>query len=383
MPAMTDDPCTGNLPGLYIHIPFCIRKCGYCGFFSVTDRALIPAFLTALGHEASRYRSSWEQFDTLHIGGGTPSLLPPDDLARLIDSLRTTFRITPTAEITVEVNPGDIDRGYLRGMRSTGVNRLTIGCQSFDDAELAFLGRRHTARQARETVEMAREAGFDNIGIDLIFGIPGQIAAGWQATLATALTLRPNHLSCYQLTIEEGTPFATRYHNGAITIPDDAIQTDLFFTTSRILEENGFVQYEVSNFARWCEAESRHNKKYWDHTPYLGLGPAAHSFDGRRRSWNVRSVDAYLGELAAGRLPVEASETLTPDQLRMETLFLGFRTKRGVNLGDFRRRFGRNLLVEKGKILKRLGEEGLVEFRDGSIRPTPAGLAVADSLALI
>ena len=380
---MTDDPCTGGLPGLYIHIPFCIRKCGYCGFYSVTDRALIPAFLAALGREASRYRSSWGQFDTLHIGGGTPSLLPGDDLARIIDAVRTLFTITPTAEITVEVNPGDIDRDYLRGMRSAGVNRLTIGCQSFDDAVLAFLGRRHTARQARESVEMARQAGFDNIGIDLIFGFPGQSVAGWQATLAAALTLRLDHLSCYQLTIEKGTPFAERCNNGEIALPDDAIQADLFFSTSRILEGNGFVQYEVSNFARRCEVESRHNKKYWDHTPYLGLGPAAHSFDGRRRSWNVRSVDAYLGELAAGRLPIAASETLTPDQLRMETLFLSFRTKRGVNLGDFQRRFGRDLLAEKGKILKRLGEEGLVEFRDGFIRPTRAGMAIADSLALI
>ncbi len=380
---MTADPVAGVLPGLYIHIPFCIRKCGYCGFYSVTDRTLIPAFLTALGNEASQYSSSWGPFDTVHIGGGTPSLLPLDDLARLIDNLGIRFAIVQTAEITVEANPGDIERGYLRGMREAGVNRLTIGCQSFDDAVLAFLGRRHTARQAREAVETARDAGFDNIGIDLIFGSPCQSVAAWQATLAAAITLLPDHISCYQLTIEEGTPFATRSHNREITPPGDAIQTDLFFTTSRILEEKGFVQYEVSNFARRCEAESRHNKKYWDHTPYLGLGPAAHSFDGRRRSWNVRSVDAYLDELSAGRLPVAASETLTPDQLRMETLFLGFRTKRGVNLGDFQRRFGQDLIVEKTSVLKRLAEEGLVEVRDGFLRPTRSGMAVADSLALI
>jgi len=380
---MIDDPCAGSLPGLYIHIPFCIRKCGYCGFFSITDRALIADFLTALGSEAALYGPSWGPFDTLHIGGGTPSLLPGDDLARIIDAARTLFTITATAEITVEVNPGDIDREYLRGMRAAGVNRLTIGCQSFDDAVLAFLGRRHTARQAREAVEMARQAGFDNIGIDLIFGFPGQSVAGWQATLAATLTLRPDHLSCYQLTIEKGTPFAEWCNNGEIALPDDATQTDLFFSTSRILEGNGFVQYEVSNFARRCETESRHNKKYWDHTPYLGLGPAAHSFDGRRRSWNVRSVDAYLGELAAGRLPIAASETLTPDQLQMEALFLGFRTRRGINLGAFHRRFGQDLLVEKGNILKRLGKEGLVEVKGGFLRPTHAGLAVADSLALI
>ena len=329
------------------------------------------------------YQDPDREFDTLHIGGGTPSVLPPDDLARLIDNLRAAFTITPTAEVTVEVNPGDIDRDYLRGMRAAGVNRLTIGCQSFDDRALAFLGRRHTARQAREAVEMAREVGFDNIGIDLISGIPGQSVADWQVVLAATLGLRPDHLSCYQLTIEEGTPFAGRCRSGEIALPDDTIQADLFFATSRILEENGFIQYEVSNFARRCEAESRHNKKYWDHTPYLGLGPAAHSFDGRRRSWNVRSVETYVSEVAAGRLPVAASELLTPDQLRMEALFLGFRTKQGVNLEDFRRQFSQDLLVEKAGILKRLGEEGLVEIRDGFLRPTRAGMAVADSLALI
>ncbi len=378
-----DHPDRRSLPGLYIHIPFCLRKCGYCGFYSVTDRTLIPDFLAALRREMGLHRDPGREFDTVYICGGTPSVLPPDDLARLIDNLRAAFTITPTAEITVEVNPGDIDREYLRRMREAGVNRITIGCQSFDDTVLAFLGRRHTARQACKAVEMSREAGFENVGIDLICGIPGQPVAGWRETLAAAIALQPVHLSCYQLTVEEGTPFARLCQSGEITLPDDAIQADLFFATSRILEENGFIQYEVSNFARRCEAESRHNKKYWDHSPYLGLGPAAHSFDGRRRSWKIRSVEAYLGELAAGRLPVAASELLTPDQLRMEALFLGFRTKRGVNLGDFRRQFSQDLLVEKAKILKRLGEEGLVEIRDGFLRPTHAGMAVADSLALI
>jgi oxygen-independent coproporphyrinogen-3 oxidase len=381
--AMADEPITGRLPGLYIHIPFCVKKCGYCGFYSVTNPALIPDFLTALDREVSQCRTIWGPFDTLHIGGGTPSVLSPDDLAQLIDSLRARFTITPAAEITVEVNPGDIDRDHLMSMRAVGVNRLTIGCQSFDDTVLTFLGRRHTARQAHEAIETAREAGFDNIGIDLISGIPGQPVAHWIETLAAALTAQPDHLSCYQLTIEEGTSFARRCQSGEIALPDDGILADLFFTTSRILEENGFIQYEVSNFSRSPETESRHNKKYWDHTPYLGLGPAAHSFDGRRRSWNVRSVGAYLGGLSAGRLPVAASEVLTPDQLRMETLFLGFRTSRGVNLADFRRRFDQDLLMEKGKILNKLGEEGLVEIRDGFLRPTRAGMAVADSLALI
>ncbi|MHB8769609.1 MAG: radical SAM family heme chaperone HemW [Syntrophales bacterium] len=380
---MTDHPGAGDLPGLYVHVPFCLRKCGYCGFFSVTGRELIPDFLTALGREAALCGPGWGRFDTLHIGGGTPSLLAPNDLARLIDSLRAAFTITPAAEIAVEVNPGDVDPPYLRTLRSAGVNRLTIGCQSFDDALLAFLGRRHTARQARDAVEAARAAGFANIGIDLIFGIPGQSADDWQNTLATACSLRPDHLSCYQLTIEAGTPFGRRHDSGEIALPGDETQADLFLATSRTLADNGFLQYEVSNFTRSRGTESRHNKKYWRHTPYLGLGPAAHSFDGRIRSWNVRSVEGYIAALKAGRLAVAESEQLTPEQLRTEALFLGMRTSAGVDLGDFRRRFGQDLLGEKADIISRLGKEGLVEVRDGFIRPTRAGMAVADSLALI
>lgn len=381
---MTDHPEAGNPPGLYVHIPFCVQKCGYCGFSSTTNRALIPDFLTALNREAISYRGQWNRFDTLYIGGGTPSVLTTDDLGRVIDTVRTNFAIEPAAEITVEVNPGDLDGACLRRMRMAGVNRLNIGCQSFDDDTLLFLGRRHRARQAEDAIRLAREAGFDNLGIDLIYGIPGQSIARWRETLGEALHFAPDHLSCYQLTIEEDTPLAARCQSGEVSLPGEATQADFFLTTSRILEEGGYDHYEVSNFARRPETQSRHNKKYWNHTPYLGLGPAAHSFDGRsRRWWNTRFVDTYNGELATGHLPVAESEELTPDQLQMEALFLGLRTKRGVNLEDFKRRFGRDLAEEKGKILKTLGEEGLVEIRDGFLRPTRAGMAVADSLALI
>jgi oxygen-independent coproporphyrinogen-3 oxidase len=301
----------------------------------------------------------------------------------VMDTIRTAFVIASAAEITVEVNPGDIHAAYLQGMRIAGVNRLNIGCQSFDDKTLVFLGRRHTARQAAESLHLARKAGFANIGIDLIYGIPGQSIALWRETLGEALSFSPEHLSCYQLTIEEGTPLAEQCRKGKVTLPGDAIQADFFLMTSRILAEGGYDHYEVSNFARRSDTQSRHNKKYWNHTPYLGLGPAAHSFDGRRRWWNTRSVDAYIRNLGKGRPPVFTSELLTPDQLRIETLFLGFRTRQGIHLGDFKIRFGADLVAEKGKILKTLRDEGLVEVRDGYLRPTHAGMAVADSLAMI
>ena len=392
-----------SIPGLYIHVPFCIKKCDYCGFFSVTDLTLLPDFLSALRVEANRYRERWKEFDTVYIGGGTPSVLTSADFGCLLDHVRTVFKITADAEITVEANPGDIDALFLAEIRNRGVNRINIGCQSFDDATLALLGRRHTAGQAAEAVYLAREAGFDNIGIDLIYGLPvrpGESASDppepvpgssemehafeiWLATLDKAIAFRPEHLSCYQLTAESGTSMAERIAGGSLILPGEELQARYFFATAGALENAGYLHYEVSNFARGELFRSRHNSKYWDHTPYLGLGPAAHSFDGKRRWWNSRSVDTYVRELAEGTLPVAAEESLTADQLRLEALFLGFRTSRGIHLESYQKRHRVDLLSEKRKVIQSLTDEGLVEIRDGFLRPTKAGMAVADSLALI
>jgi len=375
-----------ELPGLYIHIPFCLRKCVYCDFYSSTDLTLIPNFLAALRREMNLNKDFKSVFDTVYIGGGTPSVLTPAVLERLIGDILTAFTITPGAEITVEANPDDMTPERLAALRRAGVNRLNIGCQSFDDESLAFLGRRHRARQAVETIHMTRDAGFNNLGIDLIYGLPGppgDAFAIWLATLRTALAFHPEHLSCYQLTVETDTPLADLCRKGEIALPDRDIQARYFSRTADILEEAGYLHYEVSSFALGNRFHSRHNSKYWNHTPYLGLGPAAHSFDGRQRRWNHRSVTAYLKDLAAGKPPVADSELLSDEQLRLEALFLGLRTRRGIDLADVKRRYGEDLLVEKEKILKKLKEEKLVEIRNGFLVPTRAGMAVADSLALI
>ncbi|MDP1992443.1 MAG: radical SAM family heme chaperone HemW [Syntrophales bacterium] len=375
-----------TLPGLYIHIPFCVKKCAYCGFYSVTDLKLIPDFLAALRREMSLYKNVSRDFDTVYIGGGTPSVLAAADLERLIGDIRNTFTITSDAEITLEANPGDIIFGLLTTLRSAGVNRLNIGCQSFDDNTLAFLGRRHEARQALEAIRMARYAGYDNLGIDLIYGLPslpGDAFKIWLDTLRTTLSFHPEHLSCYQLTVEADTPLADLYGKTEIALPDHDLQARYFFRTAEILEEAGYRHYEVSNFALGDRFHSRHNSKYWNHTPYLGLGPGAHSFDGRQRRWNHRSVAAYLKDLAAGKPPVADSEFLSDEQLRLEALFLGFRTRRGIHLEDFNKCYNQDLLAEKGEILRKLMKDNLVEIRDGFLMPTRAGMAVADSLALI
>jgi oxygen-independent coproporphyrinogen III oxidase len=420
-----DHPDERALPGLYIHIPFCLKKCDYCGFYSVTDRTLIPDFLAALRREMELYRNPYREFDTVYIGGGTPSVLDPADLIGLIADLRTAFTIQPAAEITIEVNPGDVTVELLSGLRGSGVNRLNVGCQSFDDTVLASLGRRHTARQAREAVEMAHRAGFDNLGIDLIYGLPvlpagqlshtaessplagpaashgfhptGSLPAGvcgpppasgsafdtWLASLETAISLQPEHLSCYQLTVETNTPLAERCQKNEVVLPCDDLQSRFFFRTSEILEAAGYLHYEVSNFAREDQFRSHHNSKYWNHASYLGLGPAAHSFNNRKRWWNYRSVAAYLKGLSDGKPPIAGSETLTDQELRLEALFLGLRTQRGIRLEDFKRRYGQDLLAEKHEVLTKLINEALVEIRNGFLRPTRAGMAVADSLALI
>jgi len=371
-----------ELPGLYIHIPFCLRKCAYCGFYSITDRSLIPDYLAALRREMALYRGWAASFDTLYIGGGTPSILPEGDLEGLIADIRTAFTIATDAEITVEANPADITESLLASLRRFGVNRLNIGIQSFNDGILAFLGRRHNQKQAEEAIAAARRAGIENIGIDLIYGVPGQSMDVWLSTLRAAVALTPDHLSCYQLTLEEGTPLAERCSRGEVVLPEEAVQADFFCNTSKFLEENSYLHYEVSNFAR-PGRESRHNGKYWNHTHYLGLGPAAHSFDGRRRWWNHRSVKTYRENLAAGKTPVIDSELLTDEQLRLEALFLGFRTRKGVDLEGYQRRYHFDLLTEKGKMIRYLIDEGLAEIRDGFLRPTRNGMAVADSLALI
>jgi oxygen-independent coproporphyrinogen-3 oxidase len=373
-------------PGLYIHIPFCIKKCRYCGFYSTTDLSLIPDFLAGLRREMALCKDFQREYDTVYLGGGTPSVLADADLEGLLDAIRTAFTVTPDAEITLEANPGDFTPGMLAVLKQAGVNRLNIGCQSFDDATLELLGRRHRGQEAAAAIPMARDAGFTNLGIDLLYGLPGPAEASfsaWLATLETALAFAPEHLSCYQLTLEPGTPLALAKERGECSLPDSDLQARYFFRTAEILEAAGYGQYEVSNFARAAPFQSRHNGKYWRHVPYLGLGPAAHSFDGSLRRWNHRSLGAYLAALAAGKPPVAHCERLSSEELRLEALFLGLRTRRGIDLEDFKRRYGQDLLRDKKEILKRLREERLVELEDGFVRPTHAGMAVADSLALI
>ena len=369
--------------GLYIHIPFCHQKCKYCNFYSIVPPNDLSPFIKALLHELSLYNREFGCFDTVYIGGGTPSVLSARSIADILTAVRTEYRILPEAEITIEVNPGDTGVDYLTAFRRSGVNRLNIGIQSFDDRLLRFLGRRHNRQQAVDAIGNAFAAGFDNIGLDLIYGIPGQTFGGWQETLARATSFRPHHLSCYQLTLEADTPLGRQYRENLLELPGETEQAEFFFRTAAFLENTGYIHYEVSNFARSASLLSRHNQKYWQHQPYLGIGPSAHSFSRGKRWWNHRSIGRYMDALLNGGAPVEDSEILTAEQMRMEALFLGFRTSRGIDLCDFEEKYRYDLLDGKSDALQRLADAGLIEISNRSIRPTRAGLAVADHLALI
>jgi oxygen-independent coproporphyrinogen-3 oxidase len=378
-----DSPCRPESAGLYIHVPFCRSKCAYCDFYSITDIRLVEAYLHAVTAEMKLYRDLAGCFDTIYIGGGTPSCLEPRQVARLLRQSREIFAIDPQCEITVEVNPGDADAAFLRDLRAAGVNRISIGVQSFDDALLGLLGRRHGGRDGVEAIGAARKAGFDNLGIDLIYGVPGQTLELWRQTLEEVLRFNPEHLSCYELTLEAGTPLARSITGGGRGLLGEDDGYRFFSMTSDFLEEHGYTHYEVSNFARHPSLASRHNSKYWDHSPYLGLGPAAHSFQGTRRWWNHRSLERYVRDLENGRFPLGGEEDLTQEELRLEALYFGFRTIRGIRCAEFKDRYGLDLLGERGPALQCLRDEGLVSLDGNLLAPTRRGLALADRLCLV
>jgi oxygen-independent coproporphyrinogen III oxidase len=363
--------------GLYIHIPFCKTKCPYCDFYSVTDLSLVDAWLDALQKEMSLYRPDFTVFDSLYLGGGTPTILNNHQTKRLIDAIRSYFTLQPDIEITVEANPDDITTGKLGALHAIGVNRLSVGVQSFNEKELRFLKRRHTGYNAKKAVKLAKACGFTNIGIDLMYGFEGQTKESWLDTMQTAVALEPMHLSCYQFTLEETTPYGRLKTEGKLKSITEEEEREFFLLTSSFLKLNGFIHYEVSNYGKDKRHFSRHNRKYWEHVPYLGLGPAAHSFKNNVRWWNHRSVERYCRILSLGGKPVEGSEILTADQLRLERLYLGFRTQNGVCADDICKN------PSMAQTLSQLKRSGLVKIHDNRIISTLNGYLIADRLPLM
>lgn len=364
-------------PGLYVHVPFCKTKCPYCDFYSVTDLALVEDWLSALVQEMEIYKDAFGTFDTLYIGGGTPTVLNDTALISLFEGIRNWFNFADDTEITVEVNPDDITSEKLELLKTLGVNRLSIGVQSFKDEELTLLKRRHSLNGTEEALSCVNETGFTNFGIDLIYGLPGQTVEGWTTTLRKALTFHPTHLSCYQMAFERSTPFGKMLEQGSLQDCTERQGADLFLTTSKFLEKNGFIHYEISNYSRGNKFRSRHNCKYWRHIPYLGLGPGAHSFLNGKRWWNHKSVKKYCADLQKGLIPMEESETLASEQLHLEKIFLGLRTNEGVRMDDAFHKSQANASLEN------MAKNRLITVRGNRIIPTKKGFLMADRLPLL
>lgn len=318
------------MSGIYIHIPFCKSRCKYCDFFSTIHLEKQAQYVEALLAEwHMRQYELIEPIHTLYIGGGTPSTLNCADLDRIIQTiLSNTTPDNPPIEITIEANPGDITKEKAQAWRDMGINRLSIGIQSFDDELLQLIGRRHTANQAIQAVQLAQAAGFDNISIDLMYALPDQTMQMWQQDVQQALSLGVQHISSYGLIYEDGTVLTTLLEHGIIDAVDEDTEMRMYDYLVEELTANGFIHYEVSNFAL-KNHHSRHNSSYWNHTPYIGLGAGAHSYDGLHRQWNISDLDVYIQRALAYDLQPEI-ETLTPEQKHTERIMLGLRTCQGV-----------------------------------------------------
>ena len=381
-PVPVPEPELGNGAGLYTHVPFCTSVCPYCDFaVIIAGEERRRAWVDGILREAEMYSDIGLTFDTVYLGGGTPSSLYPEQLVQIVDGLHRNLDVEQQALFFLEANPEDVSPQSASAWRDLGVRFVSLGVQSFDDADLAFLGRRHSAADARCAVEILCEAGFSTVSVDLIFGLDGRSRNHWRRQLDFALDLGVDHLSCYQLTVHKETVLGRRVAGGAARELGDRKMTELFFLTHELLADAGFEGYEVSNFASAPEHRSRHNQKYWDQSPYLGLGPSAHSFAGGRRWWNLRKLRLWQRAVSEGMLPVEGEERPTAEQRVLEILMLGFRTSAGVDLGRLRDQFDVDLLVENKNVFDQLRASGHIEVDGLRLRPTLAGLAIADTLA--
>ena len=366
--------------GIYIHIPFCRSKCDYCDFYSLAGRDdRMDQYQKALLSHIKETAPLAQDFpvDTIYIGGGTPSYYGAKRLKELLGVIRKLYKVEKDAEVTVECNPDSVDVKSLKILRKAGVNRLSMGMQSANACELERIHRIHTPQQVNEAATAARKAGFTNLSLDLIYGLPGQTMDSWKATVEHALSLIPQHLSCYGLKVEEGTPLAARVAQGEV-LPDDDQQADLYLWTVGRLERAGYPQYEISNFAKPGFA-SRHNLRYWLTQPYIGFGPGAHSdFGGRRYSF-VRDLDAYIQGVLQGGDIIDESEIIPKRERCGEYLMLRLRTVQGINEQEYRSTYFMDFAPLQAR-LEQFRVQGWAEQTDGRWHFTPKGFLLSNQL---
>ncbi len=365
------------MSGIYIHIPFCKSKCFYCDFYKTTHTASISLFVDKLIKEIE-WRSSFfgdRPVETIYLGGGTPSLLSKKELFGIMEALMFTYTFQNVLEITIEVNPDDLSLDYLEMLRTTGFNRLSIGVQSFFDEDLKRMGRRHNAEQAINAIKMAERCHFSNISADLIYGLPWGNRERINSNISILAALPVNHISAYHLSIEPNTPFGVQKKRGLLTEITDAESESLFWLVDEIAGTNGFEHYEISSFCK-SGKYSIHNRAYWSGQPYLGLGPGAHSFDGKRRLWNRPDLKDYL---TTDFESVREFEVLTPADQLNEMIMLGLRTKWGVNLEEMRTKFP-HFIKEVEPVMKKWTGSGHLVQLNGRLVCTRKGWFVVDGI---
>jgi oxygen-independent coproporphyrinogen-3 oxidase len=390
--------------GLYVHIPFCEAKCRYCGFYSEPIKnhdpeRLVSAIIAEFSEKRcqepfflqynyskrqkepamqnKRCQEPFSHFQTIYIGGGSPSCLPAGQLLRLIQKI--TSHWPKPEEFTIEVNPGQVNKGILSRLRTTGINRISIGAQSFNPDELTFLGRRYSADDIGRAVGMARQAGFENIGLDLIFAIPRSTLESWKHSLHSAIDLGVQHISAYALSYEEGTPLQKAVEAGEVAPVDEEIDRQMYETTIDELEKAGFKQYEISNFAK-PGFECKHNLNYWRNLPYIGVGPAAGSYWQGKRTLNIADIKKYIDGVEQGSTVTDESETPDNTQIACETAVLNLRRRRGIILDEFENQTGFDAMKLFAEPIDRYRELGLIEAAEGRLFLTRGALPIADSV---
>ncbi|MBI44604.1 MAG: coproporphyrinogen III oxidase [Candidatus Marinimicrobia bacterium] len=365
--------------GLYIHIPFCKVKCVYCDFYSITKKEdQIPLFTECLLKEIDNYKhyaGKWE-FNTIFFGGGTPSLLPAKYLEKILQKLHNTFDTSKVKEITLEANPGEAPLEHLKDIKNLGVNRLSMGFQSFDDKILKILGRLHKSDDCFKTFKNARKAGFDNISTDMIFNIPKLSTDNWKKDLNKLLDLGPNHISAYSLTVEPSTKLFHLVKRKEVLMPLESTDIEQFLLTEDILLKHGFYHYEISNYAK-KGMESKHNLHYWNLSPYLSFGPSAHSYDLKKRWWNVKSLEKYINLLSKNKSPVDNKELLSRHDNFNEIILNGLRLKRGIKLSDLN---NYNDLISKDSLNKINNKWDCLSISNKNIKLIDNGFLFVDEI---
>ena len=379
-----------NSAGIYLHIPFCIVKCPYCDFYSIeNDKEDLDSrerFVNAIIAEIQTGKLMETNINTIYFGGGTPSMLEGEQVDRILTCVRNNFNVIADVETTLELNPGEIDLERLEYYYNSGVNRLSMGAQSFQLEELKTLGRTHQPEDVFAAVELIEQAGFDNFNIDLMYAVPGQTLDSVAENIFSAVMLKPNHISAYSLTYEKGTPFYSMKLEGTLKPVDEYLEEAMSERVREILRDAGYNRYEISNYS--LEGfESKHNSSYWDGSPYYSFGPSAHSFDGNKRWWNIRDVSSYVDKINSNESPIAGKESLSEEQLIFERIFLRLRTSSGLNIPSFETEFEikfsdkfKKQLIELDRMGKG-GSEPMYSYVDSYFRLTKSGLRYSDEIA--